>query len=242
MRGGFDMKGKKEGDLSGVEARDEIYLREGVTKKNYSDNQQTPQSKFSLCYCRIFACIIEKKLRSPEISKILGETDQNKMAINSLVSGRSTNYPELYVKSAHESEFRVHFYVTNVSTFFPKMEVYTQLYDALQTFGETKEIAFQKGNEDSYNFVVGMKEDKTALEIIDRNKLSSFLSSFERGELKPSTEIAPGFKAYVDVVIRGDSNKRQQESHSHRYPEKGHEKYSHRDGGDRDSPRSRKHE
>ncbi len=220
---GFDVKGKKEGDIGGMEARSEVYLREGATRKDYSEKQQISQSKEGKFFCCNFACV--------------GEAGQNQMAVNSTVSGRSTNYPELYIKSAHESEFRVHFYVTNVSAFFPKMEVYKKLYDILQSFGETKEIAFQKMSADSYDFAVGMKQDKTALEIIERNKLNSFLSSFERGEMKPFTEISAGFKAYVDVVLKG--NKRQQESN--RYSDKGH---SHREthDRDRDSPRSRKNE
>ena len=45
IKGGFETKAKKEGDLSGMEARDGMYLREGVSKKNYSDNQQISQSK-----------------------------------------------------------------------------------------------------------------------------------------------------------------------------------------------------
>jgi len=145
---------------------------------------------------------------------IIGEAGQNQLAINTQGIPRVTNYPELYVKSENESEFRVHFYVKNMSTFFPKMEVYKRLYDSLQVFGETKEISFHKTNDDACDFAAGMKEDKTALEIIESNKLTNFLNSFERGEMKPFVEIAPGFKAYVNTL---KNSRRYYERDSNRY-------------------------
>jgi len=204
--------GDNEGDIGIGEATLEVYLREGSTKKDHSDLRKKNSQR---------------------------ETGQNQSAINSSAVPRATSYPELYIRSDHESEFRVHFYIKNVSTFFPKIEVYKKLYDSLQQFGETKEISFQRINDDCCDFAAGMKEDKTALEIIEKNKLACFLNSFERGEMKPYVEISNGFKAYADTLK--SNNKRYNDSG--RYNEKAssrHNHYSQRNSDDRDSPHSRR--
>jgi len=201
---------ENDGDRGIGDATNEVYLREGATRKDYSGGKNSQR-----------------------------EAGQNQSAINSSAAPRVTSYPELYIKSEHESEFRVHFYIKNVSTFFPKMEVYKKLYDSLQVFGETKEISFQRINDDSCDFAAGMKEDKTALEIIEKNKLTNFLNSFERGEMKPYTEIASGFKAYTDSLK--NNNKRYNDSD--RYNEKAssrHNHYNSQRNDDRDSPHSRR--
>jgi len=111
-----------------------------------------------------------------------------------------TNYPELKERNEHESEFRVHFTIRNISTFFSKMDLYKLIYDTLISFGEVKEISFQKVDNDSCCFVVGMKKDDVAEDIIENKKLLTIMDSFKRGEKKPYLEVSLSFQLYLNFL------------------------------------------
>lgn len=96
-----------------------------------------------------------------------------------------------------DSELSVHFYIKNIGSSHPKNEIYKQLYDAIQNYGEVKEISLQKFSNDVYDLGVGMKHDEDAQYLIQKNKLHSFVSSLETNDDKPFLEISFMFNFYL---------------------------------------------
>lgn len=96
-----------------------------------------------------------------------------------------------------ESEMLVHFYIKNISSFYPRNETYRKLFDALQQFGAVKEISLQRVNNDIYDFGVGMKNDEVAKFIFENDKLHSFVASLDHDSIKPHIEPSLVFNFYL---------------------------------------------
>jgi len=74
------------------------------------------------------------------------------------------------------------------------------LYDSLISIGEVKEISYQKVDNDSFCFLVGMKRDEVASSIIEHHLLKHLCDSFIRGGMKPCVEPSFSFELYLNSM------------------------------------------
>ena len=129
-------------------------------------------------------------------------------------------------RSDKESELLVHFYVKNISSSSQKNDVYGRLYDTIQYYGGIKEIAFRRISSDIFEFSVGMKYDSDAKYIIDNDKLRSYLTSLDKGDVKPYLQISRAFNLNLGNLKEKDDLDHKKEKEHYKDRDRNREKES----------------